>query len=303
MKNKIQYIVFILFFGILSSISAQDLLDKLDSEFPKNSLYTLATFKTTRISIGQSIETRAKGVFEISVINRFWNKPNNENTQRFLADEINTRFAIDYGISDRFTIGFGASTFDGLLDGSLKYRLFRQRSNAKKSSVSVTLFQNISYDDRALDNISIIGYDNNSAKKFAYTTQLLIGKKFNQKFSAQISPTFVHRSSSDISNDPNNQFAIGFGARHKIGSHTSVVSEYYYVANPMKSFDTYNAFAVGINWEVSDLMLQFNITNARNVVEDAFITKTRNNFNFHDGNFHFGFSATLILHTRKNKLN
>tara|TARA_R110001632_G_scaffold47612_4_gene120560 strand:+ start:4314 stop:5213 length:900 start_codon:yes stop_codon:yes gene_type:complete len=298
MKNRILNIALLLFLGLSTSINAQDLLDKLNKEFPDNLQFTLATFKTTRIAIGQSVETRAKGVFEISMINRFWNIPN-ENTQTFLADKVNTRFAVDYGISDRFTIGFGASTFDKLFDGSLKYRLFRQ--NSKKSSVSITLFQNISYDDTENKTI-VVGYDNSTRNRVAFTTQILIAKKFNQKFSAQISPTFIHRSSSISPDDPNNQFAIGFGARHKIGSHTSVVSEYYYVANPMKTFDTYNAFVLGINWEVSDLMLQFNVTNARNVVEDAFITKTRNNFNFHDGNFHFGFSATLVLHSKKNKL-
>jgi hypothetical protein len=66
--------------------------------------------------------------------------------------------------------------------------------------------------------------------------------------------------------------------------------------------DTYNVFMVGVNWEVSDLMLQFQITNARNFAEDTFITQTRNNFNSKDGNFHFGFNVTFVLPIRKKKL-
>jgi hypothetical protein len=65
---------------------------------------------------------------------------------------------------------------------------------------------------------------------------------------------------------------------------------------------TYNAFMIGVNWEVSDLMLQFHFTNARNFVEDTFITQTKNNFNAKDGNFHFGFNATFVLHTKNKKL-
>ncbi|NJN50403.1 MAG: hypothetical protein HC798_04870 [Polaribacter sp.] len=57
----------------------------------------------------------------------------------------------------------------------------------------------------------------------------------------------------------------------------------------------------GLNWEVSDLMLQFFITNATNFAEDLYITQTPNNFNFKDPNLHFGVNATFILHTNKNK--
>ena len=49
-------------------------------------------------------------------------------------------------------------------------------------------------------------------------------------------------------------------------------------------------------------MLQFHATNARSFVEDTFITQTTNNFNTKDGNFHFGFNATFVLHTKKKKL-
>jgi hypothetical protein len=59
---------------------------------------------------------------------------------------------------------------------------------------------------------------------------------------------------------------------------------------------------IGVNWELSHLLLQFQITNARSFAEGDFITQTQNNFNLHDGNFHFGFNATFVLHTRKNKL-
>lgn len=295
MKNNILYITtFFLLSVFFSALNAQDLLSKLEKELPENPEYVLATFKTTRINIGHSVETRKKGSLELSVINRYWNIPN-INTQRFLADKVNIRFAAEYAVSDRFTFGFGSSTFDRLHDGTLKYRLIRQRTG-KKAPLSITLLQNVSYNT---NRTSLLDFSD----KLAYTTQVLIARKFSPKLSAQIAPTFVHRSSAIFSNDPNNQFAIGFGGRYKVGHHTSIVSEYYYVANPITSVDTFNAFSVGVNWEVSNLLLQFNITNARNVVEDAFITKTRNNFNFHDGNFHFGFSATLVLHTQKNKLN
>ncbi|WP_241448760.1 DUF5777 family beta-barrel protein [Aquimarina pacifica] len=278
---------------------AQNLLDALEKEYPDTPQYEMATFKTTRIALGHSIENRKKGVLEIRTTNRFWNLPNNQDSQSFFVDKVSSRIALEYGVSDRMTIGVGGTTFDGVFDGFLKYKLIRQRSDAKGSPLSVTLFQGGSYRSKRFGNINAFDefYD-----KVALTSQVLIAHKFNPKFSVQLAPTFIHRGSTVFEEDPENQFALGIAARHKIGGHASIISEYYHVMNPLESIDTYNAFALGVNWELSDVMLQFYMTNARSTVEDAFITQTTNNFNFKDGNFHFGFNATFILHLKNKKL-
>ena len=283
---------------VFSSINAQGLLDKLNKEFPDKPVFEIATFKTTRIALGHSIETRKKGALEISFYNRYWNIPNFQG-QRFLADKISTRFGLDYAFSDDFTMGFGYTNYDKISDGYAKYRLIRQQKGTTKAPISVTLFQGIS--QRKGTNTSLYG-GASDVNKYAFTSQVLIAKKFNSNFSLQISPTFIYRSASNLNNNPNNQFAIGYSGRYKISGHASIVSEYYQVINPLKSIATFNSFAVGVNWELSYLQLQFHITNARNFAEDTFITQTTNNFNFNDPNLHFGFNATFVLHTKKNKL-
>ena len=301
MKNKIIYqLLTIAFIVLSSSVNAQSLLDKLDKEFPEKTVYEIAAFKTTRIGLGHSIETRKKGALEISLYNRYWNIPNFEG-QRFLADVVSTRYGLDYSFSDNFTFGLGYTNHDKITDGFAKYKLLKQRQNSKKEFVSITLVQGFSH--RNSENTSDNIYEpTTSSNKYASTSQVLIARKINSELSLQISPTFIHKEASSLNDDPNNQFAIGFGGRHKIGGHASIVSEYFYVANPLKSAKTYNAFMVGVNWELSHLLLQFQVTNARNFVEDTFITQTRNNFNAKDGNFHFGFNATFVLQTKKKKL-
>lgn len=296
MRNKRLILVSILMTLGGSLLSAQSLLDSLNKELPENKFYTSATFKTTRISIGHSIETRKKGVLEVSSFNSFWNIPNSD-IQSFVADKVNSRFGLDYAISDKFTLGLGASTWDGILDGFFKYRLLRQ-GGENRNYFSVTLLQSISYRSKKMGNIATF---ESFMDKTSTVSQVLIARKFNPKLSLQISPTFVHRGSSIFDEDPNNQLAVGAGGRYKVGNHVSIVSEYYYVANKLKSVDTYGAFALGVNWELSDLMLQFNFTNARNLTEDMFITQTINNFNFDDGNFHFGFKATYVIHFKDNR--
>ncbi|WP_299045782.1 DUF5777 family beta-barrel protein [uncultured Polaribacter sp.] len=298
MKNRTHpFLILVLLFASHVSSNAQDLLKKLDKEHKDTLQYKIATFKTTRIGLGHSIETRKKGTLEISLYNRYWDKPNTQ-SQRFLADEVNTRYGLSYSFSNDFTVGFGYANFDKISDGFIKYKLAKQRVHDKKSPLSITLVQSLSH--RKFDNANTNLYSPSSSEnKYSFTTQALIARKFSPELSLQISPSFVYRASSNNNNNPNAQFAIGFGGRHKINTHTSIVSEYFYVVNPVKSIDTFNSFLIGINWEVSDLMLQFHLTNARNFAEDTFITETANNFNFKDPNLHFGFNATFILHTKK----
>ncbi|WP_442264642.1 DUF5777 family beta-barrel protein [Tenacibaculum sp. ZS6-P6] len=284
---------------------AQGLLDKLDKEYPNVPVYEIATFKTTRIGLSHSIETRKQGALEISMFNRFWNRKQGE-TQGFLADEVNIRLGLDYAITDKLTLGAGYGTYDKITDGFIKYRFLRQQKNSKKSPFSMVFYQEISSRQMKSDGIMNPFYGNNNTetneRMFGFTSQLIIARKFNPKFSAQISPTFITRNKNFIQDQSKNQFALGMGARYKVGQHVSIVSEYYTVFNPVKSVDTYSPFMIGVNWELSHLLLQFHMTNTRNFAKDAFIPQTTNNFNFHDGNFHFGFNATFILHLSKNKL-
>lgn len=292
-NNKLFLLLFLLLSGFYG-LNAQDLLKIVEQEYPDKPLYALATFKATRIAIGHSVETRKKGVLEWHLMNRFWNTP--IPSQSFWADRLSVRFALEYGVSDRFTLGMGGTTWDGIFDGFLKYRLVRQRMGKKGSPFSVTVFQNASYRSDSYPGITM---QDNFKNRLSYTSQVLIAHKFDPNFSLQLAPTFVHRGSLLFSGDTRNHFALGFGGRYKLGNHVSVVSEYHYVTNPIEAVDTYDAFAIGVNWEISDVILQFHLTNARSMAESAFITQTFNNFNFNDGNLHFGFNFTYVLHFNK----
>lgn len=296
MKNNILYSLFFLsVIGIQSRVTAQnDLLAKLDREISEIPQYEIATFESTRIALGQSVQVRKKNVLEIVIMNRFWDKPI-QKSQSFLVDKLSTRIGLEYGLSDKLTIGAGATTLDSSFDGFAKYNLFRQRKDNSSMPVTMTFFQNASY--RSKDVFDT--FEN----RFSFTSQLLIARKLTTNLSIQIAPTYIHRASSFVEVDPQNQFAVGFGIRRKVGKHVSLVSDYYYQTNSLVSKNTYNAFSVGANWELSYILLQFHFTNARAIEESAFITRTTNNFNSRDGNLHFGFNAifTLQLDKRKRK--
>lgn len=300
MKIKTSLILFLLFISNNSAIFSQDLLDKLENEFPDKPIYEIATFKTTRIAMLQSVETRKKGALEISIYNRYWNTPT-LTSQSFLADKVSRRFGLNYSFSDNFTFGLGYTNFDNITDGFFKYKILKQQQSSSKMPVTFTFLQNFSHRNDTNAPPAIFGTDLNE-NVFAYATQLLVARKINQHLSIQVAPTLVGRFVNNTTDNPNTQFAVVAGGRYKISGHASVVAEYYYIANTLKAPKTYQPFLVGLNWEVSDLMLQFHVTNARNFAEDTYIPQTTNNFNFKDPNLHFGFNMTLLLHTKKKKL-
>lgn len=290
MKIKSTFFVLIALLGGMSVSSSQSLLEKLEAESSKDPLYTLATFKSTRISIGHSVETRKKNTLEISAMNRFWNLPK-ETSNAFIADKMSARFGMEYGISDRLTYGLGFSTLNSILDNFLKYRLIRQQDSGP-NKLSITLFQSVTHTGKNVYN-PISG--NNFNDRLAFTTQILLARKFTRNFSLQLSPTFIKRNTVISTIDDKSQFAVGFGGRYKVGNHVSIVSEYFYVTNPIESSKTYGAFSLGTNWELSDLLLQFKLTNTGHFVENVFITQTQRNFSFRDGHLFFGFHATFFL--------
>lgn len=288
-NKKILSLVLALF--SLWAFGQQELLDQLEGMQSEGEFNTTATFKTTRIGIGQSVETRTKGVLEITAQNRFWNLPTEDRTQSFAADKYNGRYELAYGLTDRLTVGGAYGTGYRSVDIFAKYRLYIQNQDFP---LSLTVFQNAVHRER---NTGLYRQSLSFSDKLAFTSQLLIGTKVNSNLSLQVSPTFIYRNVDRLNDDIDPaSFALGFGGRYKIGRFVSITSEYFWTEDPSADLTTYGPFSLGVNWEIADLMLQFKLTNARNLVEDKFIARTLNNFNFRNGNLHFGFQATYLIH-------
>ena len=177
MKHKCTTPILAMLFIMMGfKANTQSLLDQLNNEFPDKPVYEIATFKTTRIGLGHSVETRKKGALEFSLYNRYWNIPNFEG-QRFLADVVSTRYGLDYAFSDNFTVGLGYTNHDKITDGFLKYKLFKQRKNSKKGFATVTLLQTISHRKIENTNGNIYQQNTSASDRYAFTSQILIARK------------------------------------------------------------------------------------------------------------------------------
>lgn len=286
---------FVLFFVSVSN--AQNLMDIIDKETPQIPLFTQATFKTNRVVLSQSVETRKKGTLEFVLGTRYWNIPNNETSQSFGADRFSGHYGMQYAFTDRFTFGSGIGSADGILNGFAKYRLIRQHNN-KNVPLGITLLQGASYFSRSS---GIFTLNTSANKRLSYITQAIIARKFNHNLSLQIMPTYILAGTQQPILGERNIFALGFAGRYKLGNHVSLTSEYSYMFNREVGDEGYNTFALGVNWEVGDLIMQFSMSNNKSFDDIAIISFSPNNFHFRPGGLHIGVNATYVLHLSKNK--
>lgn len=274
----------------------QDLMDILEKETPKEDPYVQSTFNGTRIINGHSIENRKEGILEFFISHRF-GKISDGVEELFGLDQSNIRMALEYGLTDNIMLGLGRSSFEKTYDGFIKYKLLKQRVGDKPLPVSVSLFGSIAR--KTLKDYQP-GNKPNFEDRLFYTSQVLIARKFNERFSLQITPTYIHRNSVKIAEDPHDIFALGAGMRFKVSRRISINSEYFYNANPLKSVDTKNAFAIAMDIETGGHVFQLMFSNANTMIEKAFITETTSDF--FNGDIHFGFNISRAFHMKKHKI-
>ncbi|MEW7292161.1 DUF5777 family beta-barrel protein [Aquimarina sp. 2304DJ70-9] len=293
MKNLL---IIIALFGIYTEILAQDdLFDILDKETPQTKNYVTSTFKGTRILNGHSIENRKKGILEFVISHRF-GRVNLGPDELYGLDQSNIRFAFEYGLTDNLMLGVGRSSFEKAYDGFIKYKLLKQRSGPNSFPFAVSLFGSIVY--RSVDDFEP-GNEPSESDRLFYTSQLLIAKKFSPGFSLQITPSYIHRNSVKINDDPHGIFAVGIGGRVKLTKRISVNGEYHYTVNPLESIDAKNSLAFGIDIETGGHVFQIILSNSITMIEKSFITESTDDF--FEGDVHLGFNISRAFQFGKHK--
>ncbi|WP_035084173.1 DUF5777 family beta-barrel protein [Aquimarina latercula] len=297
MKNFL--IVFALW-AMSSSSYAQDLLDILEDETPQTKNYTTSTFKGTRVLNGHSVENRNKGTLEFVISHRF-GRVNLGIDELYGLDQSNIRFAFEYGLSDNIMLGVGRSSFDKTYDGFIKYKFLKQSTGKGSFPFTASLFSSIAY--RTLKDFDPEN-EPTFSQKLSYVSQILIARKFSPAFSLQITPTYIHRNSVKINDDPHDIFAVGIASRLKLTKRISINGEYFYTANPLESIDATNSLAFGVDIETGGHVFQIILSNSITMIEKSFITESTDNF--FEGDIHLGFNisrAFQIGNKKKRKLN
>lgn len=264
-----------------------DLLKSLPPAAGKQKEYVSNAFKSSRVINGQSIEFIGKNVLDVRILHRF-GYVNEGAGNLFGLDEASMRLGFDYGLTKNLTIGIGRSTAKKEVDGFLKARLLRQtlKNGSPVSLVWVsgmTVFTT-KWADKERDNLF--------SSRLGYYHSLIVGRKFSERFSLQVAPTFVHRNLIDSVKNQNDTWALGIGGRFKISRRVAFVIDYHPILSGKQS-GTYDPLSVGVDIETGGHVFQLHFSNATGMNEKEFITNTTGRF--FQGDIRFGFNLSRVF--------
>ena len=288
-------ISFLLFMIVLRVTAQGDLMDLINKDNSEEINYTMATFKSTRVMNGHSIEKMPPGQLDFRISHRFGTL-NLGPYEFFGLDQASMHLSLEYGIFPWLMVGVGRGTYEKTFDGFAKFTVLRQSSGAIEMPVSLSLFSSVALKTIKFPDPAITNY---FSSRMAYVGQVLIARKINKSLSLQISPTYIHRNLATTEPDPNDLASIGAGGRMKLSKRISLNAEYYYLINPKTymSQQIYNPLSVGFDIETGGHVFQLIFTNSVAMIEKGFIGETTGSWGH--GDIHFGFNISRVFTLKK----
>jgi hypothetical protein len=304
----------LLFTSFCSGVFAQDdMLNLLDSIGAKKTHEkVMATFKGSKIINAQSTETVKARTCDFSITHRFGNIGVQSNggghTLYGLDNVTDVRIGFDFGITNDLTLGFGRSKIDELVDGLVKYRILTQTID-NHIPISLAFYGDMSYDAREASKFysgmaPTAGFKQKDVHRFAYTSQLLIARKFGWRFSMQLMPTYQHRNfvigtinADNSAVETNDLLSMGAGFRFKLTKRFAIIADYFYTLSDYRTNNSanpfYNPLAVGVEIETGGHVFHLNFTNASGIIENNYIPNTTDSWA--KGGFKFGFNISRVF--------
>lgn len=270
-------------------LKAQDDLMNLLNEEEPTKQYAYATFKTTRVVLGQSVENPATGTLQFLIEHNF-GRINQGAYELFGLDQSTIRLGLEYGINDWLTVSLGRSSYEKTVDGAIKAKLLRQSTGKRNMPVSVIFYSNTTVNGLKWQDETRNNY---YSSRLAFTHQLLIARKFSNAFSFQIFPTLIHKNLVTTRSEPNDIYALGAGGRIKLTQRTSLNAEYFHAFNGNEDKLYKDAIALGFDIETGGHVFQLRVSNAQPMFERAFITETTGDFT--KGDIYFGFTVNRVF--------
>ena len=295
MKKILSLLVFCL--GLFAHSFAQDSAVAETKQAPKQK-FTRATFNSTKLINMQTTEIVPKGVKQFMVSHHFsylWNKDaGSQNLAQFFglnSGVAHTYVSFDYSPTSFLNLG-AAMAGGSKYEGWAKFRLLRQQTGLKNVPVSIAYY--------SMFNVNTAKDPENTltANKFSFMNQLLISRKFSDKISLQLMPTWVHFNTVPYGiNNSNEVFSLGLGGKYKMTSTLNLTFEYSRQLNMYENIIAKNGailnyqpdlLSVGLEINTGGHLFQFyigNTTASSNIEQLA-----KNTSVIKDGNFAFGFT-------------
>ncbi|MDQ7948768.1 MAG: DUF5777 family beta-barrel protein [Pedobacter sp.] len=303
-RTKLFIYLFLIIVLLALRASAQNpdsLLNSLDQGNQFNKVE--ATFKATHIVLSHSTETQKKHDMDLRIRHHFGDiggEFGSAHTLYGLDVATDLFIGLDYGVTDRLTIGIGRSKHDELINLYGKQKIFQQQESG--FPLNLTLLAQVGLMARKpFSDTEFSSYGD----RLSYFIQPIFSRKVTSRLSLAIMPSLLMRSLTISANDPENLFALGFAGRIKLTKRLSFVADYTLVNGLSRPKNLpialYNPLGVGLEIETGGHIFSLNFMNSEYITENSFIANTRKSWE--DGGVRFGFtiSRNFSLFKSKNK--
>ncbi len=270
----------------LLMVAQDDLLNEIDSVATPNETVASA-FKSLKIVNLESTKLASKGDLYFVVSHRFgyFNKGFKD---FFGLDEANTRLQFVYGLTDGISIHASRSGFQKAYEFAGKYRLVSQKKSG--SPFEIVGFNSITINTE-LDKVLLPKIE--FSDRLAYVNQILISRKFNDKLSLEMAPTYFHENYVANNSQDNSQFALGLGGRYKITKRWSFNMDYAAHLNRASNSVFKNPLSIGFDLETGGHVFQMHFTNSQAMHESGYLGNTLGSWG--DGKIAFGFNLIRVF--------
>ena len=253
------------------------------------------TFSTASLIDNQTIASPYKGGLELQIQHRFSLIENIENLYGIYG-AANTRIGLNYGITDRLMIGAGTTKDYKLQDLQWKFAILQQKAD-NSMPISLSYYGNLVIDARADEN-----FGPEASYKFihrlSYFTQIIVARKFSEKFSMQVAPSAIYFNSvpeySDSTGYSNFNLGLSVGGRYNVVGNHSLMFEYDQLLTKQDLSDNDHPKPnLSLGWEIGTPTHAFQlfVTNYSNIINQYNLLYNPNDFT--DWEYLVGFNITV----------
>lgn len=252
--------------------------------------YPVRTFETSILIDNQTVATPFKGMLEFEIHHRFGTVNNALDDLFGLWAPANIRLGLNYGITDRLMIAVGTAKNYKAQDLAVKFAILRQTSSGSVP-VSLSYYGNMGIN---LLNENTFGpaHDWREIHRLSYFNQLLIARKFGEKFSLQVAPTFIWLNAVETGYK-NANYGISAGARFNVTGSHSIIAEYDQLFNKQENEDFNSKPQLALGWEIGTATHAFQIffANYKDILGQYNFVYNQNSIG--DGNYLIGLNVTV----------
>ena len=277
--------------GVVFSQENPDDLLKMLEEKPKKE-FTTATFKTTRLINFHTVEVLSKRSLDFRISHRFGDFNSGAYNAWGIDGGANIRLALEYCHGSRLMFGLGRTSSKKIVDGFLKYRLLRQTNSEGGMPISLTLFSSM-YNTFERSKIAGLDRYTNITDRFSFCNQIMIARKFNSRFSFQLTAAMAHINLVEKITDKNDCFILGGVTRYKFTKRQAVTLEYGYRLNQYSKSKYYDSFGIGYDLETGGHVFQIHLTNSFGLTEDQYFMYT--NKSWDNWGIRLGFNISRVF--------